>query len=60
MSILSADSNDIESVPLSNLELDFDLNMTDEPSVSPSLFDGSTSVSRSSATSITSLGVKRA
>jgi hypothetical protein len=34
--------------------------MTDEPSVSPSLFDGSTSVSRSSATSITSLGVKRA
>nr|AAB06940.1 Aur1p [Saccharomyces cerevisiae] len=57
---LAADSNDIESVPLSNLELDFDLNMTDEPSVSPSLFDGSTSVSRSSATSITSLGVKRA
>lgn len=53
---LRADPNDVESVPLSNLEVDFELNSMGEPSRSPSIFDGPTSTSRSSATSNTSLG----
>lgn len=55
MNPLRADANDVENVPLSNLELDFELNSMDEASRTPSIFDGPTSTSRSSATSNTSL-----
>lgn len=56
MNPLLSESNDIESVPLSNLETDFELNSMDEASRSPSIFEATTSTSRSSATSNTSLG----
>ncbi|QLG72663.1 hypothetical protein HG535_0D03710 [Zygotorulaspora mrakii] len=56
MNPLLSESNDIENVPLSNLETDFELNSMGERSTSPSIFDGATSTSRSSATSNTSLG----
>ncbi|CAR26081.1 hypothetical protein ZYGR_0E00600 [Zygosaccharomyces rouxii] len=53
---LRANSNDIENVPLRGVEVDFELNSMDETSSrTPSIFDGPTSVSRSSATSNTSL-----
>lgn len=53
---LRANSNDVENVPLRGVELDFELNSMDETSSrTPSIFDGPTSVSRSSATSNTSL-----
>ncbi|AQZ12387.1 AUR1 (YKL004W) [Zygosaccharomyces parabailii] len=52
---LRADPSDIENVPLSGLALEFELNSMDESSRTPSIFDGPTSVSRSSATSNTSL-----
>lgn len=55
MNPLRADANDVENVPLSNLELDFELNSMEETSRTPSIFDGPTSTSRSSATSNTSL-----
>lgn len=48
--------NDIENVPLRDAEIDFELNSMDETSSrTPSIFDGPASVSRSSATSNTSL-----
>ncbi|EDO16840.1 hypothetical protein Kpol_1056p41 [Vanderwaltozyma polyspora DSM 70294] len=51
---LNADSNDIESVPLANLDTNFDLNGLRESSRSPSIFDVPYT-SNSSSTSNTSL-----
>lgn len=59
MDPLFFDPNDVETLPLSMLETDFELSsITNSPSVSPSIFDdGARSVSRSSVTSNVSLEI---